>query len=66
MPLSQREIKAIAKAKEQQQQQPLYRSLHLVGDDPIKSTIEDALQELLPPDSFKNAVQMAKEEQEAA
>lgn len=31
----------------------LYRSLHRVGDDPIKAAIEDTLRALLPPDQFK-------------
>jgi hypothetical protein len=31
----------------------LYRSLHLVGDDPVKADIQDTLKELLTPDAYE-------------
>lgn len=51
MPLTEQEKQAVQNAKSNPQS--LYSSLHLVGDDYVKADIEEALQELLPPEHFQ-------------
>ena len=50
MPLTEQDKEAVQLARNNPQS--LYRSLHYVGDDTVKADIEEALEELLPPEHF--------------
>jgi hypothetical protein len=53
-------LKRIEKAAENVQDGDLYDALHHVGDDPVKSEIEDVLKDLLPTSDFKKVVAVFK------
>lgn len=54
--MNDRELAAIKVAAMVAKDGDLYRALHLVGDDPIKSCIEDTLKELLPEQTYKQVL----------
>jgi hypothetical protein len=59
-PLTRVEKAKIDEAKESLCPGDLYSALHRVGDDPVKSEIEDVLERALDEDAFKTVVAIFK------
>jgi len=57
---SKKEIALVNKVKKTVENGDLYRALHNVGDDPIKSAIEDTLQDALDKKTFNLVVSIFK------
>jgi hypothetical protein len=60
MALSAKLIKHIDKVAKTVKDGELYRALHNVGDDPVKSDIEEVLKDLLDTDTFNRVVAVFK------
>lgn len=56
MKFSKKNLADLAKAEAGVQHGDLYDYLHRVGDDPVKSEIEDALLTILDPATFRKVV----------
>ena len=60
MSISKKEKKAIQTVAKTIKAGDLYKALHCVGDDPIKSCIEDTLRETLSKETFNEVVAVFK------
>jgi len=56
MSLSKKEERLITKEAKKVKDGDLYDALHRVGDDPVKSEIEDCLKDILDDKTFKRVV----------
>lgn len=58
--LTKKNLADIARAEKTVQRLDLYRALHRVGDDPVKLEIEEVLETVLDPATFKKVVAVFK------
>jgi glycerol dehydrogenase-like iron-containing ADH family enzyme len=58
--MTKKELKVIDKVAKTVSKNDLYHALHMVGDDPVKSIIQDTLKEVLTKKDFDKVVAVFK------